>query len=125
MNKYCKHEYEGFSASDQTEFDRIGIFKGIAAYQRKEDRQINRARILEDHQIERVLRHISDTSNSRASDEVKFLFSVYAGLRVAEIAGLTLDAVVDADDRISRHIIVGRHIAKWGRQRVIPILSYS
>lgn len=97
------------------------IYKGIPSCRRKEDHQINRARVLDDTQIERVLAHIFATSNARASDEVKFLFSVYAGLRAAEIAGMTLDAVVDADDRISRHIIVGRHVAKGGRPRLIPM----
>jgi len=97
------------------------IYKGIPACRRKEDHQINRARILDDAQIERVLTHIDTTSNARASDEVKFLFSVYAGLRACEIAGMTLDAVVDAGDRISRYIIVGRHVAKGGRPRLIPM----
>lgn len=102
-------------------YDDKPIYKGIPSCRRKEDHQINRARVLDDTQIERVLATIYATSNARASDEVKFLFSVYAGLRAAEIAGMTLDAVVDADDRISRHIIVGRHVAKGGRPRLIPM----
>jgi len=84
-------------------------------------KKIRRARILDDMQIDRVLKHIATTSNSPASDEVKFLLSVYAGLRAAEIAGLTLADVVDADDRIGRHIVVGRHVAKGGRERIIPM----
>lgn len=121
MTDYCTRDYDAFSSPDLTAFERSGTFNGIGTYQRKEDRPINRARVLDDRQIERVLKHIADTSNAPASDEVKFLLSFYAGLRVSEIAGMTLDAVVDADDRIGRHIIVGRHIAKQGRQRIIPM----
>lgn len=84
-------------------------------------RELRQARTLDDNHIEGLIKHIRAESNSPLSDELKFLLSVYAGLRVAEIAGMTLDAVVDADDQIGRHIIVGRHIAKGGRQRVIPM----
>lgn len=104
--------------NQEVEVTRPGAIISQAASKRS---PIRRARILDDTQIERVIAHIRATSNAPASDEVKFLLSVYAGLRVAEIAGLTLADVVDADDRIGRHIIIGRHSAKGGKQRVIPM----
>lgn len=95
--------------------------RGCSGNLRRGDRELRQARTLDDNQIDRVLAYIQAFSNSPASDELKFLFSVYAGLRVAEIAGMTLDAVVDADDRIAHHIRVGRHIAKGGRGRIVPM----
>lgn len=88
---------------------------------RSQERRTARARVLEDDHIERVFEHIRTTSNSPASDELKFAFSVFAGLRACEIAGMTLEAVVDADGRIGRHIIVSRQSAKGGRERIIPM----
>lgn len=88
---------------------------------RKRVATLRQARTLDDSQIERLLDHVAVTSNAPASDELKVLLSFYGGLRVAEIAGLTLDAVLDAEDRIAPTIVVGRHIAKNGRQRTIPM----
>lgn len=88
---------------------------------KKVAREPRRARTLDDSQIERVLAHVAVTSNSPASDELKVLLSFYAGLRVSEIAGLTLAAVLDADDKIAPKIVIGRHIAKNGRPRIIPM----
>lgn len=84
-------------------------------------REIRRARILENSHIERVLAHISQTSNAPESDEVKVKLSVYAGLRAAEIAGLTWDAVLDAEGSIADQIFIGGHISKGGRHRVVPM----
>lgn len=84
-------------------------------------RRVRRARVLEDSHIERVISHIRQASNSPASDELKVLFSCFAGLRACEIAAMTLDCVLDADGRISRQIIVSRHAAKGGRERIIPM----
>ena len=87
---------------------------------RRADRQIRRARILDNNHIERVLALIESSSNSPRSDELKFLLSVYAGLRVAEIAGLTIDAFLTADGTISSSIVINGHIAKGGRGRIVP-----
>lgn len=92
-----------------------------ASARRATARRIRRARVLEDSQIERIISFIRQTSNSPASDELKVLFSYFAGLRACEIAAMTLDCVLDADGRISRHIIVSRHAAKGGRERIIPM----
>lgn len=92
-----------------------------ACRSRRTHKRIRRARVLEDNQIERVVNHIRQTSNSPASDELKVLFSHYAGLRACEIAAMTLDCVLDAEGRIGPHIFVSRHAAKGGRERVIPM----
>jgi integrase len=84
-------------------------------------RTSRRARILDEGQIAAALRRIRETSNSPESDEVKFLLSVRAGLRAAEIAGLTMADVLNADGTIGAVIHVGRHIAKGGKQRMIPL----
>lgn len=80
-----------------------------------------RARILDEAQVNAVLSHIRNTSNSPESDEVKFLLSVRAGLRVAEIAGMTLPALLNADGKIGDRVEVGRHIGKGRKARLIPM----
>lgn len=112
-----ERNYISFENSSGTNPKNKIISSGI----QKEIRQIHRARVLDDRQVERVLAHINATSNSRASDEVKFLLSVYAGLRACEIAAMTLECVVDADGRIGRTIFISRHAAKGGRERTIPM----
>lgn len=79
------------------------------------------ARILDEAQVNAVLSHIRSTSHSPESDEVKFLLSVRAGLRVAEIAGMTLPALLDAEGKIGDRVEVGRHIGKGRKARSIPM----
>ena len=88
---------------------------------RRADRQIRRARVLDNNHIERVLALIESSSNSPRSDELKFLLSVYAGLRVSEIAGITIDAFLTADGAIGSSMVINSRIAKGGRGRIIPI----
>lgn len=84
-------------------------------------KKIRRARVLDDDHVDRVIKHIRATSNSPVSDELKVLLSVYAGLRACEIAAMTLDCVVDADGRIGKTIVISRHAAKGGCERIIPM----
>ena len=49
------------------------------------------------------------------------LLSAKAGLRAAEIAGLTWAMLIDADGRLTDHIALSNHIAKKGSGRSIPI----
>jgi integrase len=79
------------------------------------------ARVLDDGHIERIIKHIREISRSPLSDELKFVLSVFAGLRAGEIAGLTIDDLVDADDKITDRIVVRADIAKGKRQRIIPM----
>lgn len=88
---------------------------------RSQAKKVRRAKVLDDCHIERVIKHIRQTSNSPASDELKVLFSYYAGLRACEIAALTLDCVTDANGRIGGHILVSRHAAKGRRERIVPM----
>jgi integrase len=118
------HKFEGHSVRGSRGLIPAGLGRktsGPSGNLRRGERELRRARILDQSQIERVLAHIQTTSNSPYSDEVKFVLSVFAGLRAGEIAGMTMEAVVDADDEIGEHIIVGRHAAKRGRERVIPM----
>jgi len=121
MTKDTDYDYSPSSSRGAASNANSPDYKGPCGNQRRNERELRQARTLDDNQIERVVAHIRSTSNSPASDELKFLFSAYAGLRAAEIAGMTLEAVVDADDRVSQRIIVGRHIAKFGRERIIPM----
>lgn len=56
-----------------------------------------------------------------ARDRAMLLLSAKAGLRAAEIAGLTWAMLIDADGRLSDHIALSNHIAKKGSGRSIPI----
>lgn len=99
----------------------VSAYRGPRAASGRPERKVRRAKILEDAHIDRALSHIARTSNAPESDAVKLMLSVYAGLRVAEIAGLSWDAVLDADGAIAEHIFVGGHIAKGGRHRQVPM----
>lgn len=79
---------------------------------------LKRAKVLEEHQIEKVLAHIEATANAPLSDRLKFLLSVRAGLRAGEIANLTIDSMCDADGEIADSIIV---VGKGRRRRAIPM----
>jgi len=49
------------------------------------------------------------------------LLSAKAGLRAAEIAGLTWAMITTADGRLADHIALANHIAKKGSGRTIPL----
>ena len=49
------------------------------------------------------------------------LLSAKAGLRAAEIAGLTWAMVTDANGRLADQIALANHIAKKGSGRFIPV----
>lgn len=54
-------------------------------------------------------------------DRTILLLSVKAGLRAAEIAGLTWSMILDASGRLNDEIALSDHIAKRGSGRMIPI----
>jgi integrase/recombinase XerD len=56
-----------------------------------------------------------------ARDKVMLLLSAKAGLRAAEIAGLTWAMLTDADGRLASHIALSNQIAKKGSGRSIPL----
>lgn len=84
-------------------------------------RKYGQARVLDETQVAAVISHIRKTSNSPESDEVKFLLSVRAGLRSAEIAGLTLRDLLTAEGKLGHLVQVSRHIGKGHRARSVPM----
>lgn len=85
-----------------------------------------RAKVLKPEQFDRVLDYVSarpETSDTqRARDRTAFLLSYRAGLRVAEIAGLTWRDVTDAEGAVRQDAFdVPASIAKKGSGRTIPM----
>lgn len=88
---------------------------------------INRAAVLTAKQIDTVVSFIHKTSEFPERDELMFLMSHLAGLRVSEIVKLNLDtAVLDAEGRIpnrqaDRFITILSNVGKKSKERVIPM----
>ncbi len=78
------------------------------------------AKILTEGQLSAALRAAGKTRYP-ARDKAILLLSAKAGLRAAEIAGLTWPMLTDAEGRLSQHIALSNHIAKKGSGRLIPI----
>src|SRR5260221_12231197 len=79
-----------------------------------------RAKILTESDIHKVLSCISITPTA-AEDELKFKFTYLAGLRVGEVAKLTMDAFLDGNGNIAENLTIFSHVGKKGRERIIPI----
>jgi integrase/recombinase XerD len=67
------------------------------------------------------LRRLARRSMEPVRNEVIVLLSIKAGLRAAEIAGLTWSMVLTADGRVGEVMEVQNRIAKKGGGRTIPI----
>lgn len=82
-----------------------------------------RAKMLTPEEIATVLRHIETESRYPERDRVTVLLSVRAGLRAAEIAGLSWEHVLTADgSAVAEEIDLPRHVTKGAkRARVIPM----
>lgn len=78
------------------------------------------AKLLSETVIRRALRQVSKRPTA-ARDRVMLLFSVRAGLRACEIAGLEWAMVTDPRGRIGKVIEVRDRIAKKGGGRRVPI----
>jgi integrase/recombinase XerD len=78
------------------------------------------AKILSEGQLLAALR---STRNTRypIRDKVMLLLSAKAGLRAAEIAGLTWPMLTTADGEIGDYIALANSIAKKGSGRAIPL----
>lgn len=96
-----------------------------------------RAQILTDSQFKQALAFAQKRALPQRA-RVMLLLSFKAGLRAQEIAGLTWDAVTDANNRIGkplagvrpkkgeqdvRFLFVGGHIGKYGRERTLVMHS--
>lgn len=78
------------------------------------------ARVLEPNDVRRLVRHTAATRHPERN-EVIVLLSFKAGLRACEIAGLTWPMVLKTNGKLADHIIVSKHIAKYGSGRRIPL----
>jgi integrase len=78
------------------------------------------AKILTNGQLSAALKATRQTRYP-TRDKAMLLLSAKAGLRAAEIAGLTWAMVTDADGRLAEHIALSNHIAKKGSGRFIPV----
>ena len=79
-----------------------------------------RAKTLTPHNLRRMLAHVA-RSQTPERDRVIVLLSVKAGLRAAEITGLTWSMVLDARGRVGDQIAVVDAIAKKGSGRFMPV----
>jgi integrase/recombinase XerD len=79
------------------------------------------ASVLTDTEIRRVLRIIGTTRHA-ARNRLAFVLSVYAGLRVGEIAALTVGDLATQNGEVRREIKLGAHQTKGSKGRTV-ILS--
>jgi len=79
------------------------------------------AKMLSPEEIVRLFTHIERTSNAPVADRLKFALSLYAGLRAAEIAALTIADVTTASGKIATSIVVSAATAKNSCRREIPM----
>ena len=76
------------------------------------------AKSLTTAELERVLDYITHNANAERN-KLMLSFGVLAGLRVSEIAGLTLGDVLDADGQVRSEIYLASHRVKHGHARTI------
>jgi integrase/recombinase XerD len=81
---------------------------------------MGQASILTDSEIKRVFRIIETTRNP-ARNRVAFVLSIYAGLRVGEIAALTIADVITSDFEVRREIKLSRHQTKGSNGRTVVL----
>ena len=82
---------------------------------------MGQASVLTDTEIRRVFRIIETTRHSERN-RIAFVLSVYAGLRVGEIAALTVGDVATQNGEVRREIKLGAHQTKGTKGRTV-ILS--
>lgn len=82
---------------------------------------IKRAKTLDDEQLDTLMTFIDNHTAMPERDRLIFLLSYKGGLRAGEIAKIDMDAMTDAEGRISKAITVSRKIAKKGRERAVPM----
>ena len=78
------------------------------------------AKILTSAQLRKTLRKVR-AGRFPVRDRVMLLLSHKAGLRAAEIAGLTWSMILAADGQLAGNIALANNIAKKGSGRSIPI----
>jgi len=78
------------------------------------------ASVLTDNEIRRVFR-IIETTRHAERNRLAFVLSVYAGLRVGEIAALTVGDVATRDCEARREIKLGAHQTKGSKGRTVVL----
>jgi integrase/recombinase XerD len=80
---------------------------------------MSQARVLTDHEQKRILAVVSQTKHA-ARNRMAFILSYQAGMRVGEIAALTIGDVFEADSKTVRsQIRLSSEITKGGHARVV------
>ena len=80
------------------------------------------ASVLTDTEIRRVFR-IIETTRHAERNRLAFTMSIYAGLRVGEIAALTVGDVATAEIRVRREIKLGAHQTKGSKGRTVVLAN--
>jgi integrase/recombinase XerD len=78
------------------------------------------ATVLTDNEIRRVFR-IIETTRHADRDRLAFVLSIYAGLRVGEIAALTISDVATQSGEARREIKLGAHQTKGSKGRRVVL----
>jgi integrase/recombinase XerD len=78
------------------------------------------ASVLSETEIRRVFR-IIETTRHAERNRVAFVLSIYAGLRVGEIAALTIADVANREGEIRREIKLGAHQTKGSKGRTVIV----
>ena len=76
------------------------------------------AKSLTHAEIERALAYIADNANA-LRNRVMFLLTTNAGLRVSEVADLTLRDVLDADSTLRSEVLLAAHRVKHAHARTV------
>jgi integrase len=87
---------------------------------RKEARVMAQVTVLTDPEIRRVFR-IVETTRHADRNRLAFVMSIYAGLRVGEIAALTIGDVANRDGEIRREIKFNAHQTKGSKGRTVVL----
>ena len=82
---------------------------------------MGQASVLTDTEIRRVFRIIETTRHAKRN-RLAFTLSIFAGLRVGEIAALTVGDVATQNGEVRREIKLGAHQTKGSKGRTV-ILS--
>jgi integrase/recombinase XerD len=80
------------------------------------------ASALTDSEIKRVFR-IIETTRHADRNRLAFVLSIYAGLRVGEVAALMIADVATHDRQVRREIKLGAHQTKGSKGRIIVLSS--
>src|SRR5262249_62324478 len=78
------------------------------------------ASVLTENDVRRVFR-IIETTRHAERNRLAFVLSIYAGLRVGEIATLTMGDVATSDGRVRRELKLGAHQTKGAKGRTVVL----